>query len=98
MYSNTSTNKNLWPRSHSVNVQDLLLSVEKAKYFLVNTVKEFLRVEVQFHSFLVSENDRREVKSQLHTMIALCRINGLQYTLSGQLDWSKSRSGGYGKK
>ena len=79
-------------------MQDLLFSVEEAKYFLVNTVKEFLKLEVQFHSFLDSENDRREVKSQLHAMIVLCRFNGFQYTLSGQLDRSKSRSGGVVKK
>jgi len=74
------------------------LSVERAKYFPVNTVKKFLRVEVQFHSFLASESDSREVKSQLHAMIALYRINGLLHTLSGQLDRSKSRNGGFGKK
>jgi hypothetical protein len=30
-------------------------------------------------------------------MIALWRINGFQYTLRGQLDRGKSRSGGFGK-
>jgi hypothetical protein len=63
----------------------------------VNTVKEYLRLEVQFHLFLALENDRRGVKSQLHAMKALCRLNGLQYTLRGHLDQSKSRSGGFGE-
>jgi hypothetical protein len=64
--------------------------VGKAKHFPVNTLKEYLRLVVEYHLFLASENDRREVKSQLHAMTVLCRINGLQYTLHGQLDPSKS--------
>ena len=75
-------------------MQDLLLGVGKAKYL---PVKEYLRVEVQFHLFLASENDRRYVKNQLHAMIILCRVNGLQYTLSWQLDRCKNRSGGFGE-
>jgi hypothetical protein len=81
--NNTSTSKTPWPSSHSTNMQDLLFSVGKAKCFPLNTLKEYLRVEVQFHAFLTSENDKREVKSQFHPIIALFRINGLQCRLSG---------------
>jgi hypothetical protein len=61
-------------------------------------MKEYLRVEVQIHLFLSSENDRRKVKNQLRAIIALCCINELYYTLRGQVDRSKSRSGGFGEK
>lgn len=96
--NNTSTSKTPWPSSHSTNMQDLLFSVGKAKCFPLNTLKEYLRVEVQFHAFLTSENDKREVKSQFHPIIALFRINGLQCRLSGQLRRRQSRRGGFGKK